>query len=390
MAAGRGRAAPREERAALGKKPVRRPNARRGKASGPAPRPKPAERRLFVGADGKLLVGRVLGAVAAAYAVVHLGTCLAMGSSQERAAASPPASASASASSGARAVAPAAGGFSGDEAYRLVGELVKLQRYYAAPERQRAIDFLVETIEPSVGAVSLQKLEATERVSGKRYELVNIIARQNPAAKARILVGSHWDSRLWAEEDPDPARRGEPLPGANDGGSGVAVLLELARRTKGFSAIGIDYVLFDGEEFGRPGSNDYCQGSEHFARELAQFYPGEKPRAVIAIDMVGDKDQGFYYEASSLSAAPDLVHELWDAAKRLGLSGWHPSPQYHITDDHTPFQRLGIPAMLLIDYDYPYWHTHADTLDKVGPKSLEAVGSALYELLAGREAKGGG
>jgi glutaminyl-peptide cyclotransferase len=280
-------------------------------------------------------------------------------------------------------------GFSGREALKRAGELVKLERHYEAASRGRAIAYIEREVKPFVGRVERQALEATERRTGKRYALVNIVARQNPDAQPRILIGSHWDSRLWAEEDPDPGRRGLPIPGANDSGSGVAVLLELARHTGGLRGFGIDYVFFDGEEMGRPGDNQgYCQGAEYFARTLPSYYPAGRPRAALVIDMVGDRSLDLYQEVSSLHAAPALVRAIWEQAAAMKAVGWHARPRHHIIDDHTPFQKLGIPSALIIDYDYPHWHTHADTLDKLSAESLGSVGAVLLNFLKQRQRAG--
>ena len=275
--------------------------------------------------------------------------------------------------------------FSEERAFALLQRLVDLPRHQGAPERARSLAFLAEELGHSTERVERQDFEAVEAPTGQRYGLTNVIGRQRPEAQRRILVGSHWDSRAWAEEDPDTSRRQEPIPGANDGGSGVAVLLELASVTQGLSRLGLDYVLFDGEEFGRPGTSDYCQGSRWFARHLSSFYPGAPPEAVLVLDMVGDADQAFFYEGSSLASSPELTHEVWGAARTLGFPQFQERPRYTILDDHSPFLDRGIPALLLIDYDYPYWHTHADTLDKVRPQSLGRVGAVLLEFLRQRE-----
>jgi len=276
--------------------------------------------------------------------------------------------------------------FSGEQAFRRVGELLEFERHYEAAGRKRAVDFIAAAMKPYAPAVQRQRLEATERKSGKRYSLVNIIARQNPSERKRILIGSHWDSRLWAEQDPDPAQRNRPIAGANDGASGVAVLLELARHTRALKGFGIDYVFFDGEEMGRPEDiQGYCQGSEYFAKHLGALYPADKPRAALVIDMVGDRSLDLYQEFSSLQSAPTMVSQIWRVASTLGLSSWHAKPKHNIIDDHTPFQRLGIPSILIIDYDYPHWHTQADTLDKVSADSLGAVGRVLLQFLIERQ-----
>jgi glutaminyl-peptide cyclotransferase len=279
--------------------------------------------------------------------------------------------------------------FSGEQAFSTLRSVLELPRHYGAPERAKTIASLEKRLAASTDSVVKQSFEVTESASGVRYSLTNLIGRQHPEAKRRVLVGSHWDSRLWAEQDPDPSRREKPIAGANDGGSGVAVLLELAPLTRDFRSIGIDYVLFDGEEFGRPRSSEYCQGSRYLASHLAEVYPNGPPSAVLVLDMVGDADQEFFYEISSFRSAPSLVREVWGAAKSLGFKQFREAPRFQITDDHSPFLELGIPAMLLIDYDYPHWHTHADTIDKVSADSLGRVGAVLLDVLAAREKRGG-
>jgi glutaminyl-peptide cyclotransferase len=277
---------------------------------------------------------------------------------------------------------PRTGGahFSGAEARVLLARFVLHQRWYGAPERAKAIEFLRSELAAGTMDVELQEVSVVEPLSGQRYTLTNLVGHQNPRATARHLLGSHWDGRLWAEEDPDPAVRDRPAQYANDGGSGVAVLLALARRTAALRNVGIDYVLFDGEEFGRPGSNDYCQGARYYARELERT-GAPRPRDAVVLDMVGDADLDIFYEVTSLRQAPALTREIWHLAAELGIEAFHPTPKYTIVDDHSPLQTLGIPAVLLIDYDYPYWHTRADTMDKVSEESLESVGRLMLELV---------
>jgi hypothetical protein len=266
-------------------------------------------------------------------------------------------------------------------------------RHYGAPGRSEVIAHLRSALDSVADQTALQRLEAVERRSGKRFELVNIIGRLNPGAKRRVLLGSHWDTRLWAEEDDDEARQDEPIEGANDGTSGVAVLLELGRvvkESRALDRVGLDLVLFDGEEFGRPGSNDYCQGSRHFASRLGALYPHGRPAWAIVIDMVGDCEQGFLPEKTSLRAAPDLVGRVWTAARDLGYEDrFRSDGTWSIVDDHTALQRARVPAMLLIDYDYPFWHTHEDTVDKVCEESLARVGKVLLKVLLEEEAHDG-
>ena len=288
---------------------------------------------------------------------------------------------------------PLAPQFNQDRAWRDLQEIVKRgQRYYGAPQREEAIQALVNHLEAAGGAVSLQRFTQREPQSKVDYQLTNVIARFNPEISARVILGSHWDTRLWAEEDADIMKRQMPITGANDGSSGVAVLFEIARQIQALKlqGLGVDIVLFDGEEFGRPGSQDYCAGSRYFARNLQHYYPKEQPRGVVVIDMVGDRELTFPPEQSSVAKARALTTLIWREGVRLSAPAFiaglrrpqrgGPRSRW-IVDDHTPFQELGIPAVLIIDLDYAQWHTHQDTLDRVSAASLKQTGDVLLASL---------
>lgn len=280
----------------------------------------------------------------------------------------------------------AAPGFDGQRAFAHVIKLTQLgHRYYAAPRRDEALDLLENTLEGLGAETSRQVFSVVEPRSGVRYELTNVIGRINPDAKRRILLGSHYDTRLWAEEDADETRHHEPIVGANDGTSGVAVLFEVLRVANAdpslLGDVGLDIVLFDGEEFGRPGSNDYCQGSRHFASKLDALYPAGLPEAAMILDMVGDRDLAFQRERHSQRFAAELNDTLWRVGQSMAPGVFKDGLMGPIIDDHTYLRRAGIPAILLIDYEYPHWHTHQDTIDKVSPASLSVTGNVLVETL---------
>ena len=192
----------------------------------------------------------------------------------------------------------------------------------------------------------------------------------------QIILGAHYDTRMFADNDPDPAKRLDPVPGANDGASGVAVLLELARVLPKDS-VPVWLVFFDAEDNGRIEGWDWILGSQAFVDEM-DF----RPQAVVVVDMIGDADQNIYIERNS---NPVLVKEIWDVASGLGYEqSFIPEAKYSMFDDHTPFLQAGIPAVDIIDFDYPYWHTTEDTADKVSAESLEVVGSTLQEWVAHR------
>jgi len=201
----------------------------------------------------------------------------------------------------------------------------------------------------------------------------NVIARANVGKGPVIILGAHYDSRRRA--DRDPAHATEPVPGADDGASGVAVLLELAR-TLDRQRISNELWLafFDAEDNGGLDGWDWIVGSTYMADHLTV-----QPEAMILVDMVGDADQRFYFDSNS---DPGLSAQVWATAARLGY-GEHfiPVARWAMTDDHIPFAQRGIPALDIIDFDYPYWHTTADTADKVSADSLERIGRVLEAFL---------
>jgi len=203
--------------------------------------------------------------------------------------------------------------------------------------------------------------------------LTNILARRGTGAKW-VILGAHYDSRLRADHDPDPKLQNQPVPGANDGASGVAVLLELARNLPADLNQQVWLVFFDLEDQGRIAGFDWILGSQAFVNQLSGT-----PDAVIVIDMIGDEDLHIYKEKSS---SPALVDEIWQVAQRLSYDEiFSDEGKYSILDDHTPFLNAGIQAIDIIDFDYPYWHTTADTADKVSAESLEIIGNLLFAWL---------
>lgn len=272
--------------------------------------------------------------------------------------------------------------FNGARAFAFIKKYVELgHRYYGATQRDIVIQSMSQELMNAHCQVSTQSLEVQESVSQKKYTLYNIIGRMHPEREKRIILGSHWDTRLWAEEDSHQDLRNNPINGANDGTSGLAVIFELALQLQKdpLQNIGIDFILFDGEEFGRPGSQNYCQGSEYFAKHLEKFYPKKNPMAVFIIDMVGRIGTQFAPEKSSFMRSRSLTQVLWREADRLKLPAFKVKNMGPwIIDDHSPFQKKNIPALLLIDYNDRHWHTHQDTLHYCSADSLTQVGRALW------------
>lgn len=208
----------------------------------------------------------------------------------------------------------------------------------------------------------------------------NIIGRFQPEKQDRLLLCAHWDTRPWADEDPDPANHQKPVLGANDGASGVAVLLHLAELfAEHPPRPGIDIVFFDAEDAGSHNQNHtWALGSAAFAREYAHSF---HPRYAILLDMIGDADLNIYQEAYSVRYARPLVNKIWDKAAELGINVFIPEVGYMVYDDHIPLLQAGIKAIDIIDFDYTFWHTIQDTPDKCSPASLEAVGRVVAAVV---------
>lgn len=201
----------------------------------------------------------------------------------------------------------------------------------------------------------------------------NLIGKSTGLGQQPILLGTHYDTRPVA--DRDPHNPSQPVPGANDGASGVAVLLELARvLDPDRLETPLWFAFFDGEDGGGSAGGEWILGSRHFAQHLDLH-----PTAVIIVDMVGDADLQLYFEHNS---ALNLASSIWATANQLGFEAFVPFPRHALLDDHTPFLELGISSVLIIDFDYPYWHTTQDTFDKISSDSLAQVGRTLEVWLS--------
>ncbi|HNY13773.1 MAG TPA: M20/M25/M40 family metallo-hydrolase [Candidatus Wallbacteria bacterium] len=196
------------------------------------------------------------------------------------------------------------------------------------------------------------------------------------------MFGAHYDTLPYAPRDPDPKKQQTPIDGANDGASGVAVLLELARvvsQKKDALDSGVKLVFFDGEDF-YTGIENMFYGSKYFAASLK---PEDKAavKYFILVDMVGDSDLGIYKDHNSQSAYPDFTNYVFSSAKELGFKNINDTAKYEIADDHIAMIGAGITSTLLIDFDYPAWHTTADTVGMVSAESLEQTGKLLEYLV---------
>lgn len=219
---------------------------------------------------------------------------------------------------------------------------------------------------------------------GDTLPLRNFVARFAPAAPERLLFFAHWDTRPIAD---GPASRDTtaPVPGANDGASGVALLLGVADALQRLRpAVGVDLLFVDGEDYGVfHDSVDVLIGSRYYAGNPP---PGPRPLYAVLFDMVGDADLQIFQEGYSLLGAPEVVQLVWEVARDAGHGAvFQGSPRHTLTDDHVSLQRAGIRAIDVVDFDYPYWHTPDDTIDKVSARSLQVVGEVALALVARAE-----
>jgi hypothetical protein len=225
-----------------------------------------------------------------------------------------------------------------------------------------------------------QPLDYYDYLKGDTLQLVNWIVHLNPESSDRILLAAHYDCRPRAEYDPDPARREEPILGANDGASATAVLMHLAELFQAYPPpVGVDIVLFDGEDYGPPGrNNQYLIGSTYFASNYPLNY-----RYGLLLDMIGDRDLQIYRESLSDRYAKDINDKVWSTAARLNIPQFIDTVKHDVLDDHIPLIAAGVRMVDIIDFEYPHWHTHADTPDKCDSASLSVVGRVVIEVIYG-------
>jgi glutaminyl-peptide cyclotransferase len=260
--------------------------------------------------------------------------------------------------------------FSGQRAYRDVLAQVEFgPRTPGSPAHTKAMIYIQDELVRAGWQVEIPQ------TSWDGFSIQNIVASRSSSDPV-IILGAHYDSRLLADQDTGPGKF-VPVPGANDGASGTAVLLELAR-TLPSNTPPVWLVFFDAEDNGGLDGRDWIMGSSAFVAGL-DFTPS----LAIIVDMVGDANLDLYYERNSDSV---LAAEIWSQAAHLGYQSlFIPEPKYSMIDDHTPFLNAGIPAVDIIDFDYPYWHTAQDTVDKVSPESLQAVGNTLLAWMASQQ-----
>jgi Zn-dependent M28 family amino/carboxypeptidase len=272
--------------------------------------------------------------------------------------------------------------FDGDRAYEYLVEQVAFGPRVPGSEPWRECrEYYYRHFESLGLEVDSQSFAFFDPYSRADVPLVNVIARHRggDGEQPAILLGAHWDTRPRTDFHSDTTRINEPIQGANDGASGVAILMELANLFAQQSpGINVDLVLFDGEDWGESGDLDYYLiGSKHFASKgIRRDY-----RFGIIVDMIGDKDQQIYREAFSERFYQPLNDMIWNQAAKDSILTFHDSVKHTVIDDHLPIAAAGVPTVLIIDFDYPYWHTEFDTVDKCSAEALDNVGEVLVNIL---------
>ena len=280
--------------------------------------------------------------------------------------------------------------FDGKNAYALLKRQCDLgPRPLGTPAHEATAGFLTAHMKEYADRQFEQKF-THESPSRKRvYTGRNIFGVFGKNPKRWVLLLAHYDTRPTADEEVDPAKAKKPIPGANDGASGCAALLELARVFHEKPAeVGVVMMFVDGEDFG-PSIDEMFLGSKAFAekwREVMKPVPGFREFEYgILLDMVGDRDLLFRKESYSMQRAPEIVNKIWTAADELGygkyFSDAKPGLGQMIQDDHLPLLTAGIKCVDVIDFDYPYWHTLEDTPDKCSAASLQVIGDVIRRVV---------
>jgi hypothetical protein len=273
--------------------------------------------------------------------------------------------------------------FDGEAAFALVREQVGMgPRVPGWPGHDRQLRWMLARLD-SLGVAPAVDTFTYVTTSGDSLTLFNVSARFRPDATRRILLLTHWDTRPTSDEADDSAGRATPVPGANDGASGTAVLLHLAEMLAAVPPpLGVDLLFVDGEDYG-PGVDDMFLGAKRYASRLGAT---DRPVYGLLLDMVGDADPSFPVEEISAQAAGLVVRKVWRAAERLGYREYFPSTVgQRVIDDHVPLIEAGLPTANLVDFVYgpynQYWHTPDDTIANVRASTLAMIGEVVAELV---------
>lgn len=283
--------------------------------------------------------------------------------------------------------------FNADSAYSNVKTQVDFgPRVPGTKGHARCADFLVEKLKHyGVDSIVEQKTTVTA-FNGDKLPINNIMGMINKSALKRVLLLAHWDTRPWADEEKDEANRNKPIPGANDGASGVGVLLEIARcLSVEKPTIGVDILFVDAEDYGDTkgdSENSWCLGTQYWIKNMP-YSPSRRPKYGILLDMVGGKNAKFYREYISQYSASPIVDKVWTVAAASGYAGKFVNELCpSIVDDHFYVNQGGIPCIDIIECQNPQtnsfnptWHTLDDNMSNIDKQSLKAVGQTLLNVI---------
>lgn len=277
-----------------------------------------------------------------------------------------------------------AGPFDGDRALAYVTTLCDLGPRVSGSEgmvKQR--ELVQKHFEKHGATVTLQTFDGKQPSQAKAVPMANLIARWHPDRKTRVMVCGHYDTRPLADQETNVRDWTRPFASANDGTSSVAFLMELSQHLTDLKAeVGIDLVLFDGEEFIHDRQRDkFFLGSDHFAAEYKKAKDGPRYKAAVLLDLFAAKGATYPVEENSRLLAGPLAEDFWKLAAELGVKSfrWEQGPE--VMDDHLALNRAGIPAIDIVDFDYPHWHRLSDTPDKLSPVSMANVAKVLMAWL---------
>ena len=279
--------------------------------------------------------------------------------------------------------------FDGERAVKYVKEFCDIGPRVSGTEAIKKQQKVIEAHFKKLGfTVTRQEFKARQRSRKEETEFVNIVASWNPEKERRVILCAHYDTRPIADQEENRANWNKPFLSANDGTGGVALLMELGNHMKDVKCeFGVDFVFFDGEEYvfetGMMGGDRYFIGSEHFADEYTKSKGKRKYRydAAILFDLCTAKGAELKVELHSYDAAKPLVDQVWGVAKDLGVKSFKYERGHEVLDDHIALIRAGIPAIDVIDFDYPHWHKLSDTADKIDPAQMRDVGKVIATWL---------
>ena len=277
--------------------------------------------------------------------------------------------------------------FDGDQAFEYIKKQCEFgPRYPGSLGHQQLSDYLYNYFNSNADSVLIFRDSISHPFDKQKIEITNFLIQHNLSSMDRYLFIAHWDTRDRADKDSDPTKQSIPILGANDGGSGVALLMQLSNHIKNdliLKNIGIDILLVDAEDMGRPGYvNEWGLGTQSFVKQ----YKGNLPKYAICVDMIADKNPVFKIERFSYNYAKELVYEIWELANDLGHKEFVWQLTHPIYDDHVYYhQGTGVPSIDIIDFDFPEWHTTEDTIENCSPKGLFIVGDVLLNFIIRKE-----